>query len=279
MADIDREYLIHNWDPFAIRFPEGFFIEGIRWYGIAYVIGFIIAAFLLHIYYKKQRSPLDNDAQTSLLTYIILGTVLGGRFGYMLLYNFSDFVANPLAIFDFRNGGISGMSSHGGMLGICIALILFSHRHKIAFWKLTDIIVTIGPPGIFFGRIANYINGELWGKETTVPWAIIFRYSDGSLTAPRHPSQLYQAGLEGLLLTFYLQFRFWSSNPNKKHAYGQITGEFLIAYALLRVVGELYREPDAFVTLIFGLSRGTFYSTFMIIAGIIIIRFAHNKKS
>lgn len=268
MPDSEIQYYVHDWDPFAIKFPESFFIEGIRWYGIAYILGFVTAAWLLNCYYHKQRSPLDKDAQTSLLTYIILGTIVGGRLGYMLLYNFHEFITHPLSVFAVWNGG---MASHGGMLGIGIALLIFSKHHPIKFWQLTDMVVTIGPPGIFFGRIANYINGELWGKVTTVPWAHIFVDSHGSFTAPRHPSQLYQAGLEGLILTVYIQLRFWLSSPSKR-PYGRITGEFLITYALLRVIGELYREPDALVSPILGLSRGTFFSLLMLIAGIILLR-------
>jgi len=268
-------YKVHDWDPFAIRFSDSFLIEGIRWYGIAYVLGFITAALLLNLYYKRKRSPLGKEAQTNLITYIILGTVVGGRIGYMLLYDFASLLANPLSIFAVWNGG---MASHGGMIGICVALILFSRSHSIPFWKLTDIVVTLGPPGIFFGRIANYINGELWGKVTTVPWAVIFHHSDGSLTAPRHPSQLYQAGLEGILLTVCVQLRFWLSSPDKR-ANGHITGEFLIAYAALRVIGEHFREPDAFVSLIFGLSRGTFYSLIMAVIGGIILYRAAKKNA
>ena len=267
MLQLFTSYWVHHIDPFALKFPEGLFlekfgIEGIRWYGIAYLLGFVAAAVMLRLYYKKARSPLNTDAQTDLLTYIILGTVIGGRLGYMLLYDFAGFIANPLTLFNLQQGG---MASHGGMLGIFLALLIYSRRHQIEVLKLTDILVTIGPIGLCFGRIANFINGELYGKPASVPWAIIFPNND-PLAIPRHPSQLYEAVLEGIVLTVYLQIRFWRTNSDARTRTGVLSGEFLIGYALLRTIGECFREPDA--PLILNLSRGTFFSLFMLIAGI-----------
>ena len=262
-------YWVHDLDPFAIQFPEGFSIfnipmEGIRWYGIAYALGFICAAVLLRLYSRYQIFQLGKEDQTDLLTYLIVGTLAGGRLGYMLFYNFQEWVQHPLSVIHVWDGG---MASHGGMLGIAVALWLFASSRKIAFWRLTDIVVTLGPLGLFFGRVANFINGELWGKVTVVPWAVIFQYSNGVFTDPRHPSQLYQAGLEGLLLTVYLQLRLWLSAAGKRVP-GQLTGEFLMVYGIARVIGECFREPDAHVSLLLGMSRGAFFSVLMFVAGV-----------
>jgi phosphatidylglycerol:prolipoprotein diacylglycerol transferase len=142
---------------------------------------------------------------------------------------------------------------------------------------VSDLVVTVAPIGLFFGRLANFMNGELWGKPTSVPWAMIFIKTGGG-PEPRHPSQLYEAGLEGLLLFAFLQWRFWKS-PKAQTQPGRIAGEFLVAYALVRSLGEIFREPDEGVSLILGLSRGTFYSLFMIVAGVALIAYASRRKA
>jgi phosphatidylglycerol:prolipoprotein diacylglycerol transferase len=164
------------------------------------------------------------------------------------------------------------MSSHGGFIGVCLAMIWLVRKHQLAWRPVADILVTLAPPGLFLGRIANFINGELWGKVAYVPWAVVFPKSvpvgtPVSETPPRHPSQIYEALLEGLFLTLYTQLRFWCS-PITRERPGQLAGEFLILYAVVRAVGEMFREPDA--SLFFGLSRGTFYSLFLIIGGLIL---------
>lgn len=262
-------YHIHAMDPFLLRFPDGFFLDGIRWYGLAYVLAFAIAALLLHIYYRHGRSPLNTDQQTSLLTAIIIGVLGGGRLGYFLLYAPAELLQNPLVLLQVWQGG---MASHGGMLGILAALLWFSRKYRQSFWQMADITVTLAPPGILLGRIANYINGELWGKATDVAWAVVFPVFDSGgrligYTPPVHPSQLYEALLEGLVLLLYLQARFWLGSCIRQRP-GQLAAEALIAYAGLRIIGELFREPDA--GLIFGLNRGIFYTLFMLLAGIIL---------
>ncbi|MGE9295831.1 MAG: prolipoprotein diacylglyceryl transferase [Puniceicoccales bacterium] len=273
----DTGFPVHQMDPFLVRFPEAWPLDGIRWYGLAYIAGFAIAWFLLRLYWKKGRSPYNPVQQADLLTAIVIGVIVGGRLGYYLLYRFDALLANPLILFKVWEGG---MASHGGMVGIVIALIWFARKTQTSFWQAADVTVTLGPPGVFLGRIANYINGELYGREASVPWATHFLDvqwipSIGAWqyvwTPPVHPSQLYQAGMEGLLLALYLQFRFWMVDPAKR-VWGQLAGEFLIGYAVLRILGEVFREPDA--SLILGMSRGMFYSLFMILAGaaIIIVR-------
>lgn len=263
----------HNIDPIALQLPDIFpeFIGsiGIRWYGIAYMLGFVIAIVLLNFYHKKNRSPLNAEQQSNAMLAVIIGVIAGGRLGYMLLYDFSSFINNPIIIFKVWEGG---MASHGGFVGVTIAILWIARQTQNPLLKISDIFVTLVPPGLLLGRIANFINGELWGKETNVPWAVRFQETfNGDYGPPRHPSQLYEAALEGAILFIYIQLRFWKSKPHYR-VVGQITGEFLIAYALLRIIGEVFREPDA--GLILGLSRGIFYSLFLIIGGIVVILIA-----
>ena len=200
-------HYVVNLDPFAVRFPDGWFLEGIRWYGLAYLAGFLIGLWLLNLYYKKGRSPLNPDETSSLLTYLVLGIIIGGRLGYMLFYDFDRFVSDPISVFKIMNGG---MASHGGFIGVAIAIALFSKIHKTPFLKIADLVALVSTPGIFLGRIANFVNGELWGKVSNVPWAMIFPNSDPSKPiseiAPRHPSQLYEAFAEGILIFAILQY-------------------------------------------------------------------------
>lgn len=275
-------HYVVDFDPFAIRFPESWGLEtiqGVRWYGLSYLAGFVIAMILLSLYTKAKRSPLSEDQNSSLITYLLFGVILGGRLGYMLFYDFADFCANPLILFKVWNGG---MASHGGFIGVALAVFIFTKVNKIEFLKLADIIATVATPGIFLGRIANFVNGELWGKISDVSWAMIFPRSAPLNTPiseilPRHPSQLYEAFGEGLLIFIILQFRFWKCKTKT----GQITGEFFILYAIARIICEIFREPDRGVELIMGLSRGTFYSIFCIIIGlafIIVSRQIENRK-
>jgi phosphatidylglycerol---prolipoprotein diacylglyceryl transferase len=252
-------------DPFFIKFPESFPLQGIRWYGLAYVTGFLVGAALLKLYYSKKKSPLNPDQQSSLLTALILGVFIGGRAGYMLLYQFDALLSDPFSFFRVWEGG---MASHGGFIGVLIALIYFSRSSDVPFLKLADIVVTLVSPGLFFGRLANFQNGELWGKVTDVSWGVIFP----GMSEVRHPSQLYEAALEGLLLFAYMQIRFWRKKPLPV---GQIAGEFLFIYAILRIICEIFREPDA--DLILGLSRGTFYSLFLLISGMSVIVYARKN--
>jgi phosphatidylglycerol:prolipoprotein diacylglycerol transferase len=161
------------------------------------------------------------------------------------------------------------MSFHGGLVGVMLAMAWFSWSQKIPMPHLWDLVASTAPVGLFFGRIANFINGELWGHPSSVPWAVIFPRSATAanpVPVPRHPSQLYEAGMEGVLLFAYMQVRFWRSDAVRTRP-GRLAGEFLICYAIVRIVGERFREPDEGLSLILGLSRGTFYSLFMIALG------------
>lgn len=275
-------FWVHDLDPFLIQFPEGWPLEGIRWYGMAYLAGFAFGAWMLSLYYKKNRSPLDSDAQSNFMIALVIGVLVGARLGYMLFYAWDAFIASPLSVIQVWNGG---MSSHGGMIGAILATWIFSRVKKCSFLQLGDIIATLAPAGVIFGRIANFINGELWGRETTVPWAVIFKYEkinpftgtiDLFYLLPRHPSQLYAAFGEGLLILLWTQCRFWKKDPLP---HGQIIGEASIIYAVVRIVDEFFREPDIGVSFILGLTRGQFYSVILAFVGVAFIVFARRNKA
>ena len=262
-------YWVHDLSPFAIRFWGNF---GIRWYGLAYVLGFIAGSWLMIRYHRAGRSALPADQVADFIFYLVAGVLLGGRLGYFLLYDFDLLVHEPLVLFRVWEGG---MASHGAFIGVVVAVWWFARRHHYSFLHLSDVLVTTIPVGLLLGRIANFINGELWGKVSNVRWAVIFPKSASEgmrlgLIPPRHPSQLYEAALEGALLLGLLQWRFWKTDVVRTQP-GRLAGESLIAYAAVRIFCELFREPDEGVSLIFGLSRGTFYSLFLVAAGSILI--------
>ncbi len=259
---------VHDLSPFLFQFPEswgalaGF---GIRYYGLSYLLGFLCGYLLLFLYYKRDKSPYSPEQISTLITYLVVGVLVGGRIGYMLLYAWGDFVRNPLTALQVWDGG---MASHGGFIGVGIAIFVFVKQQKTQLLDTCDIIATITAPGLFFGRMANFINGELWGKVSDVSWAIIFP-TGGPL--PRHPSQLYEAFTEGLLAFIIIQLRFWGKLGKRPPA-GQIAGEFLIMYSVFRIFCEIFREPDA--PLILRISRGQFYSIGTIALGFVFIYFA-----
>ncbi|MCC5025225.1 MAG: prolipoprotein diacylglyceryl transferase [Candidatus Synoicihabitans palmerolidicus] len=268
---------VHDLSPFLIQFTDTI---GIRYYGLGYMLGFALGAWIIYHAAKTKRLPMTPGAVADLMTALMLGVIIGGRLGYFVLYDPAVFFQAPLELLKVWQGG---MASHGGMVGVAVAMIWFARKHQIPFFKLADAVVTAAPPGLLLVRVANFIKGELWGKVTEVPWAVIFPASEKvgtpiSLIAPRHPSQLYQAGLEGLILLIYTAWRYWRM-PAARLTPGRITGEFLIGYAIARIIGELFREPDMGISLIFGLSRGTFYSLFFILAGAGIIRYSIKSKS
>lgn len=277
-------YWVHDLDPVIFRFTETL---AIRWYGLAYVAGFLAAFGLLGLYWKRGRSVISPGMQEGLAMSMILGVVIGGRFGYFLLYETANFLRDPLILLRVWEGG---MSSHGGFLGVTVAALWFSRKYKIHPLQVGDLIASVTPPGLLLGRLANFINGELWGKVTEVPWAVIFPGSAPAgmpveLISARHPSQLYQAALEGLILLVYMQYRFWSVKGRGASAWttpylsarpGHLMGEFLIGYGLMRIFGEFFREPDA--ALILGMSRGSFYSIFLLLAGLALVYAVRHGK-
>jgi len=272
----NSSYWIHDLSPFLWRFPgelANWGPGGIRWYGISYLLGFISAYFLLKLYFKHNRSPYDQEQIMNLITFQIIGVLIGGRIGYLLLYQGEKFLSDPLTIFRVWEGG---MASHGGFVGVFVATLWYAKKSSQSIKPIGDLIVSIVPPGLFFGRIANFINGELWGKVTQVEWGIIFpKAPDFALGMARHPSQIYAAISEGLIPFIYIQWRFWRSSITNKYP-GQLAGEFLILYSIARIFNELFREPDA--TLLFGISRGQFYSIFLLIGGVFIVYWARKAE-
>ncbi len=259
-------YWINRLDPVMIHVHGDM---GIRYYGVAYLMAFVIAGLLLRYYYRAGKSPLDTHRIGTAMSALVLGVLLGGRVGYTVLYAWPEFVRDPWMVFRVWDGG---MSSHGGFVGVALALVWISRQVKLPVLALGDLVSSVAPVGLFLGRIANFINGELWGKVSTVPWAVIFPRSAApgtpyNLIAPRHPSQLYEAALEGLVLLAYTQWRVWGTKALR--APGRLTGEFLALYAMVRILGEQFREPDA--GLMFGMSRGVFYSLFLLGSGALLI--------
>ncbi len=258
-------YWVNDFDPYLVHFSGNF---GIRWYGVSYLAGFLAAGWLISLYARKGRTQIpEPDVWNSLLLALLMGVMIGGRVGSYFLYGaWHNFPNDPLEVFRTWEGG---MASHGGFVGVTVALWWYGRLRKISLAHLGDVVASTVPAGLFFGRVANFINGELWGRITYVKWAVIFPHSMPAGTDlvkifPRHPSQLYEAGLEGLLLFAYVQWRFWKTEVVRRHP-GRLVGEFLIAYALVRALGEQFREPDA--ALILGLTRGTFYSIFLVLGG------------
>lgn len=268
---------VHNLSPFLWKFPESWGDwgpGGIRWYGLSYLAGFVAAYYLLYLAYIKKRSPYDKEQILNLMTFQILGVLLGGRIGFALLYRTEELFQDPLMLFYVWQGG---MASHGGFIGVILVTFWYARKSHQSFWPVADLIATIVPPGLLFGRVANFINGELWGKATTVPWGVLFpKAPDFAQGIARHPSQLYAAFLEGFLVFVFIQFRFWKSNVCQNSP-GRLGGEFLIAYAMARILGEFFREPDA--SLIMGISRGQFYSIFLLLGGFFVIFIAEKRRS
>ena len=234
---------------------------GVSYYGLAYVLGFVFGIYMHRMFQRAGRSPF-NAAQEELALYaMVLGVLVGARVGFILLYALPDTLQRPWFIFEVWKGG---MSSHGGFIGVVLACWYVSRRVGIRLAQFGDFLTPLVPMGFLLGRLANFVNGELWGNVSNVPWAVIFpRSAPGvspELIAPRHPSQLYEAGTEGLILLLYMQWRFWKTDAQKYP--GRMCAEFLLIYSVSRIFCEQFREPDA--SLIFGMSRGVFYTFFLL---------------
>ena len=258
----------HNLDPIIFNFG----VISIRWYSLAYVLGIIIGwwlgkkLILSKNYLFKQKFDLKHF--DDLITYLIISIIIGGRLGYVFFYNINYYVDNPIDIFKIWKGG---MSFHGALIGIILGTYFFSVRRKIETLILLDVIACVSPIGIFFGRIANFINGELVGKVSYVPWSVIFPNVD---LMPRHPSQLYEAVLEGLILFFILNIIFLK----KKYKIGSCSYLFLIFYGIFRIISELFREPDIQLGYIYNFaSMGSILSLIMIFSGLTMIYIIKRK--
>ncbi|MEH8112778.1 prolipoprotein diacylglyceryl transferase [Aeromonas veronii] len=239
----------------------------VRWYGLMYLFGFAFAMWLAGRRADAPNSGWTRNEVSDLLFYGFLGVILGGRVGYVLFYNFDLFLADPTYLFKIWTGG---MSFHGGLIGVITAMIWFAHKTKRHFFTVADFVAPLIPFGLGVGRIGNFLNGELWGRVTDVPWAIIFPDAGPE---PRHPSQLYQFALEGVVLFIILNL-FWRKNPPR----GAISGMFLLFYGLFRFLVEFVRQPDSQLGLYFQeISMGQILSTPMIIAGALMIWAAYKR--
>ena len=240
-------------------------IFDIRLYSLAYISGFIIGSIIIKYLNKKLLNILSNKQIDSFFIWSILGVIIGGRVGYVLFYQTSYLFINPIYILKIWTGG---MSFHGGLIGIIISMYLFCKKNNIQFFYLSDLVSIVAPIGLFFGRIANFINNELYGKITNFPFAMIYPEID---LQPRHPSQLYEAFLEGIILFIILltYFNKTKSDPT----IGKISGLFLILYATFRILIEFLREPDSHIGLIFNFaSMGQILSIPLIIIGVIFFK-------
>ncbi len=240
--------LIHIWGPFQIR-----------WYSLLYVGGFLLARYILQKLSKEQRFHFTSEDMEDYVLWLLLGAVIGARIVYCFVYDPGNLANDPLYLFQVYRGGLS---FHGGLIGTIVAALIFSRRRGIPFWNLTDAMALATPTGLAMGRLGNFINGELWGRVTTVPWGMIFRDAGPQ---PRHPSQLYEFFLEGVVLFAILWF---VKSKTKKD--GTISVAFLIGYSLIRFIVEFFREPDVQVGyLIFGLSMGQILSFLMLLGGFV----------
>jgi len=250
-----------DFDPILIRIGP----LAIRWYALAYICGILIGWVYARAIVASKRvwggpAPMTVIDFDDFILWVTLGIILGGRAGYVLFYNFPYFAAHPLEIVELWKGG---MSFHGGFIGCIVAVALFARRRHIPVLSLGDVVCAVGPIGLFLGRIANFINGELWGRPTDVPWAMVFPGGGG---VPRHPSQLYEAALEGLLLTAVLGLMVRLGALKRP---GLIVGAFAMGYGLARCFGELFREPDPQLGFLWGrLTMGMLLSLPMILGGL-----------
>lgn len=251
--------LFPNFDPVA--FQWGWIV--IRWYSLAYIFGLVGAWGLARLMSRHIHSPFTVLKIDDFLIWATFGIIIGGRMGYVLFYNMHYFLEFPLHIFALWEGG---MSFHGGLLGMIVASILFAYKKQVPLLAMGDILVCVSPIGLFLGRLANFINGELFGRITqNVPWAMIFPMGG---PMPRHPSQLYEAFMEGLVL-FAILNCFWWFSPRYRQRSGFITGLFFMLYGLFRFGLEYFREPDAHLGFIVGsLSMGQLLCVPMILFGL-----------
>ena len=253
---------INNFDPVAIEILS---LE-IHWYSLAYIVGIVLGWFLAKKYFVNKNIFTKFD---DYLTYIIIGLILGGRFGYVFFYNFDFYLNNPIDIIKIWQGG---MSFHGGVLGIIMASIIFAKKNNDDVFEYLDVVALVSPIGIFLGRIANFINSELYGSVTNVPWAVKFIQVDN---LSRHPSQLYEALLEGFVLFLLLIF-FKNKFLNKP---GLISGLFLIFYSIFRFFAEFYRVPDEQLGyIVLSLSMGQVMSLIFIISGVILFYLKYENR-
>jgi phosphatidylglycerol:prolipoprotein diacylglycerol transferase len=241
----------------------------IHWYGVMYLLAFAMAWFLGNYRAKLSNGQWTQTNISDLIFYCMVGVVVGGRLGYMVFYSLPNFIADPLSVVEVWQGG---MSFHGGLIGVLIAIRLFSHRYRKSFFEITDFTASLVPLGIAAGRLGNFINSELWGKTTHLPWGVVFPRVD---SFPRHPSQLYELLLEGIVLFFIVWI--FSAKPRPKMA---VSGVFSLGYGIFRSILEFFRVPDPQHGYLAGgwLTMGQILSMPLIIGGIILIVLAYSRR-
>ncbi|WP_370661129.1 prolipoprotein diacylglyceryl transferase [Psychrosphaera algicola] len=241
----------------------------IRWYGLMYLIGLGFAYFLAIQEVRRGRAPFTEQQVSDLLFYGFMGAVLGGRLGYVMFYQFERFLEDPTYLFMMHQGG---MSFHGGLLGVIAVLLIFAKRTKVTLFQVGDFVAPLVPFGLGAGRLGNFLNGELWGRTTDVPWGIVFTSAGPD---PRHPSQLYEFFLEGFVLFAIV---YWYSR--KPRAVGSVGGLFLIGYGSFRFIVEYFRQPDDHLGLLtLGMSMGQWLSLPMVLAGVVVMAIAFKQAA
>ncbi len=260
--------VLPTFDPIALQLGP----VAIRWYSLAYIGGFALGWWLVSRRLNRTPQPMTRQQLDDLLTWVVLGVVLGGRFGYVLFYHPAYYASHPLEALMLWEGG---MSFHGGMLGAIFATLGFCRHQKLRFYPIMDRVALVTPIGLGLGRIANFVNQELYGRPTDVPWAMLFPTDPAQL--PRHPSQLYEAALEGLVL-FLLLYGLDRKGLYRRE--GLLSGLFLSGYALARITGECFREPDAHIGfLAFGITYGQILSLPMFAFGLwLVMRSRHHQN-
>lgn len=284
---MDPSFYVHHINPVLLHIAGPL---AIRWYGLAYLAGFLGGYFLLRRLIREGWFSLPEDLLSDFIVLLaIYGILLGGRLGYVLFYGMSDFLADPTFVFRLWDGG---MASHGGILGSGLFLFWYGRKHHIPFLHLSDNLCTVVPLGLFFGRMANFVNGELWGRITDVSWAVIFpmeagidylstaepglihSYIQAGLLSPRHPSQLYEAAAEGLFLLVVL---WWARHQNWSRRNGGLTALFAVLYSSVRFGVEFFREPDS-ATLFGWMTKGQSLSLILLLAGLIVWKHSNSRK-
>jgi phosphatidylglycerol:prolipoprotein diacylglycerol transferase len=267
---------------FAIAFPAFDPVAvhlgplAIRWYALSYIVGLLAGWRYCHYLTRRPPHTVNKPQLDDFLLWATLGVVLGGRVGFILFYNLPYYIDHPLHIFTVWQGG---MSFHGGLVGVILAMIFFARRRGLPFFALADIVACAAPIGLFLGRLANFVNGELVGRPTDVPWAVLFPVPGRPDLPPvaRHPSQIYEAFLEGIVLfaVLFLLVRFTAA----KGRLGVLSGVFLIGYGISRIVAELFREPDVQLGFLFGgVTMGQVLSVPMIVMGVLFVLWAKPAK-
>lgn len=252
-----------NIDPVIVRIGP----LAVRWYGMMYLLGFTSSYLLVRLQIKKKGMNFGQDFVDSLYSYLILGLLIGARLGYVIFYDLPEYIAHPVEILEVWHGG---MSFHGGLLGSILAGIFFCRKFRVDFWQVADLVIVTAPIGLGLGRLGNFINGELYGRVTDMPWAMVFP-SGGPL--PRHPSQLYEFLLEGVVLFTVL----WMLK-NRQFRSGVLVSWFLLLYGIFRFTLEFFREPDVQLGYIFGpFTMGQLLSSSMIGAGLVILFLRKNR--